>query len=102
MKTKTDLYFEQATTTYDTFNDVQEELFLLLLSLIEQKQFMHILDLGCASGRLSNKLFNIFNAKSLIGIDESKGMIKKAQEFYQDKHMFEFYPQHKNKRNYCL
>ena len=80
MKTKTDLYFEQATTTYDTFNDVQEELFLMLISLIEEKQFTHIIDLGCASERLSNKLFNIFNAKSLIGID-GPGMIKRLKNF---------------------
>ena len=79
---KTQLYFEKAAQTYDTFTDIQEDVFLSLFPLIKEKQFNHIIDLGSGSGRLTFKLFNIFNPKTLIGIDHSKEMIKKAQKEY--------------------
>ncbi|MAH80732.1 MAG: hypothetical protein CMP39_03510 [Rickettsiales bacterium] len=86
--TTTQLFFEKAAKTYDTFNDIQEDLFMALLTNIKQKQFNYIIDLGCGSGRLSYKLHNIFNPKTLIGLDNSKEMIKKAQKEYQKESIY--------------
>ena len=67
-------------TMYDNKHDFVAEYGKGLLEYIPQNEKQSILDLGCGTGTLTVQLNNL--AKTVIGVDQSESMIKKAQEQY--------------------
>lgn len=69
-------------TLYDNKHDFVAEYGKGLLEYIPQNKNQCILDLGCGTGTLIVQLNNL--AKTVIGVDQSESMIKKAQEQYSN------------------
>lgn len=69
-------------TLYDNKHDFVAEYGKGLLEYIPQNKNQCILDLGCGTGALTVKLNDL--AKTVIGVDQSENMIKKAQEQYSN------------------
>mgnify|MGYP000102283518 len=69
-------------TMYDNKHDFVAEYGKGLLEYIPQNEKQSILDLGCGTGTLTVQLNNL--AKTVIGVDQSESMIKKAQEQYSN------------------
>ena len=69
-------------TMYDNKHDFVAEYGKGLLEYIPQNEKQSILDLGCGTGTLIVQLNNL--AKTVIGVDQSESMIKKAQEQYSN------------------
>ena len=69
-------------TLYDNKYDFVAEYGKGLLEYIPQNKNQCILDLGCGTGTLIVQLNNL--AKTVIGVDQSESMIKKAQEQYSN------------------
>ena len=67
---------------YDNKHDFVAEYGKGLLEFIPENKNQSILDLGCGTGILTAQLKNL--AETIIGIDSSNSMIKKAQEQYND------------------
>ena len=67
---------------YDNKHDFVAEYGKGLLEYIPQNEKQSILDLGCGTGTLTVQLNNL--AKTVIGVDQSESMIKKAQEQYSN------------------
>ena len=65
-------------TMYDNKHDFVAEYGKGLLEYIPQNEKQSILDLRCGTGTLSVQLNNL--AKTVIGVDQSETMIKKAQD----------------------
>lgn len=61
----------------------------ILLSLIENKKDLKILDIGCGIGRWAENLID--NIDSYIGIDYSKGFIEYTKEKYKNNPKIKFY-----------
>ena len=61
----------------------------ILISLINNKKNLRILDIGCGIGRWAENLIN--NMDSYVGIDYSKGFIEYAKEKYKSNDSIEFY-----------
>lgn len=61
----------------------------ILISLINNKKNLRILDIGCGIGRWAENLIN--NIDSYVGIDYSKGFIEYAKEKYKSNDSIEFY-----------
>lgn len=61
----------------------------ILISLINNKKSLRILDIGCGIGRWAENLIN--NMDSYVGIDYSKGFIEYAKEKYKSNDSIEFY-----------
>ena len=67
---------------YDKKHDFVAEYGKGLLAFVPEKKEQRILDLGCGTGTLTVQLKNF--AESVIGVDSSENMIKRAQEQYPD------------------
>ncbi len=67
---------------YDKKHDFVAEYGKGLLEFVLEKKEQRILDLGCGTGTLTVQLKNF--AESVIGVDSSENMIKRAQEQYPD------------------
>ena len=61
----------------------------ILISLINNKKDLKILDIGCGIGRWADNLID--NIYSYIGIDYSKGFIEYANEKYKSNDNIKFY-----------
>jgi trans-aconitate 2-methyltransferase len=48
------------------------------LRLIERREGMRVIDLGCGTGELTTRLANVLRASEVVGIDSSAEMLKKA------------------------
>ena len=63
---------------YNRFEREREQPFFDLLSLVRPAHGMHIVDLGCGTGRLTRTLHQRLAARDTLGIDQSPRMLAKA------------------------
>lgn len=66
---------------YQRFKAERKQPFLDLLSLIEPRPKMRIVDLGCGTGELTRELHATLNAEETVGIDDSETMLLKSGHF---------------------
>jgi ubiquinone/menaquinone biosynthesis C-methylase UbiE len=72
------LYKENKTWNYG--NGFEQRKFKAILSMIPDKNYDDVLDIGCSTGILTQKLYNL-KIKNLTGIDISETAINKASDF---------------------
>lgn len=65
---------------YNRFKEERYKPFYDLISHIKEKLDMHIIDLGCGTGELTQILAERFIAEKVIGIDTSAEMLAKAPD----------------------
>jgi trans-aconitate 2-methyltransferase len=65
-------------TQYDKFLREREQPFFDLLALIQPVPDMHVVDLGCGTGKLTRVLHNTLQAPHTTGIDRSERMLHAA------------------------
>ncbi|HET7711708.1 MAG TPA: methyltransferase domain-containing protein, partial [Thermoanaerobaculia bacterium] len=66
---------------YHRFEDERKQPFIDLLSLVEKRPGMRILDLGCGTGELTREIHEVLGARETIGIDASAAMLERARTF---------------------
>lgn len=66
--------------TYNKFKEERYQPFYDLISHIHDKQGMHIIDLGCGTGELTQILADRFMPHKIMGIDTSAGMLARAPQ----------------------
>lgn len=66
---------------YERFKAERHQPFVDLLSLIERRPQMRIVDLGCGTGELTRELHAELEARETLGIDDSETMLLKAGSF---------------------
>jgi trans-aconitate 2-methyltransferase len=66
---------------YERFKEERRQPFLDLMSLIEHRPKMHIVDLGCGTGELTRELHDHLSAEETMGIDNSETMLLKSGTF---------------------
>jgi trans-aconitate 2-methyltransferase len=65
-------------TQYERFKDERAQPFRDLVSLIDPRPDMRIVDLGCGTGELTRELHEQLSASETLGIDSSESMLSKA------------------------
>ncbi len=65
---------------YERFRDEREAPFWDLHALLREQAGMHVVDLGCGSGRLTRELHRRLGAASTLGIDASASMLAGSEE----------------------
>jgi trans-aconitate 2-methyltransferase len=63
---------------YDKFQREREQPFFDLLSMIQPRHAMRVVDLGCGTGKLTRLLHTTLDARETIGIDRSPRMLEAA------------------------
>lgn len=63
---------------YDKFRNERSQPFFDLVDLVEPKQDMAVVDLGCGTGALTALLHERFGAAQTLGIDSSPNMLARA------------------------
>jgi trans-aconitate 2-methyltransferase len=66
---------------YERFKGERRQPFVDLVSLIERRARMRIVDLGCGTGELTRELHETLAADETLGIDDSETMLLKAGHF---------------------
>jgi trans-aconitate 2-methyltransferase len=66
---------------YERFKAERKQPFLDLLSLVEPRPRMHVVDLGCGTGELTRELHEHLGAEETLGVDNSETMLLKAGAF---------------------
>lgn len=66
---------------YERFAAERRQPFVDLLSLIEKRPRMQIVDLGCGTGELTRELHESLGAVETLGIDDSETMLLRAGSF---------------------
>jgi trans-aconitate 2-methyltransferase len=66
---------------YERFNSERKQPFVDLLSLVDQRPRMRVVDLGCGTGELTRELHETLAATETLGIDNSETMLLKAGSF---------------------
>jgi len=66
---------------YERFKAERKQPFVDLLSLVEHRPRMHVVDLGCGTGELTRELHQMLNAEETVGIDNSETMLLKSSGF---------------------
>ena len=66
---------------YERFKEERRQPFLDLMSLIEHRPKMHIVDFGCGTGELTRELHDHLSAEETMGIDNSETMLLKSGTF---------------------
>lgn len=74
---------------YERFKGERKQPFLDLVSLIEHRPRMHVLDLGCGTGELTRELHATLAAQETLGIDDSETMLLKSGSFEGEMLRFE-------------
>jgi trans-aconitate 2-methyltransferase len=74
---------------YEKFKDERKHPFRDLLTLIETRPRMRVLDLGCGTGELTRELHDHLHADETLGIDSSETMLLKSNAFGSDMLHFE-------------
>jgi trans-aconitate methyltransferase len=72
--------FNKAASSYSAYNKVQAYVFDQLCKVVKKNRVTNCVDIGCASGENTYKLFKLFNNAHITGIDSSVNMIAKAKE----------------------
>ena len=80
--------FSKAAPTYDDYSELQKKIGIKSLNILKKlmKKNLHfqtILDIGCGTGWLTEKLFETYHPKAMGGIDISPEMIRYAKEKYK-------------------
>src|SRR5689334_21651287 len=63
---------------YGRFSQERSQPFFDLMSLVEQRGGMRIVDLGCGTGALTADLHRAMQASATIGVDSSASMLAEA------------------------
>ena len=63
---------------YERFKSERRQPFVDLLSLVERRANMRVVDLGCGTGELTRTLHEDLGAESTLGIDSSSEMLARA------------------------
>ena len=66
---------------YERFKSERKQPFVDLLSLVEHRPRMRVVDLGCGTGELTRELHEHVHADETIGIDNSETMLLKSGAF---------------------
>jgi trans-aconitate 2-methyltransferase len=74
---------------YERFRHERQQPFHDLVSLIERRDGMRVLDLGCGTGELTRQLHDHLHAEETVGIDNSETMLLKSSAFGSDMLRFE-------------
>lgn len=74
---------------YERFQAERKQPFLDLVSLIEHRPHMRVVDLGCGTGELTRELHETLNAQETVGIDDSETMLLKSGHFEGEMLRFE-------------
>ncbi len=74
---------------YLRFAAERKQPFLDLVSLIEPRPRMHVLDLGCGTGEWTRELHERLHAEETVGIDSSETMLRKSSAFGNEMLRFE-------------
>lgn len=74
---------------YERFKHERQQPFHDLLSLVERRERMRVLDLGCGTGELTRHLHDQLHAEETVGIDNSETMLLKSSAFGADMLRFE-------------
>ena len=64
---------------YNKFRNQRMEPFRDLLKLVERREGISVIDLGCGTGEISEKLANKLPGSSVVGIDSSREMLQIAK-----------------------
>lgn len=75
-------HFNKASKTYDTHSGLQQSIGENLIALIseQQRETHRIIDLGCGTGRVTEKLAHTFSYQTLHAIDIASELLKKTRE----------------------
>src|SRR5687767_3502367 len=74
---------------YERFRAERKQPFLDLVSLIERRPRMRVVDLGCGTGDLTRELHETLGAEETVGIDDSDTMLLKSGHFEGEMLRFE-------------
>lgn len=74
---------------YQRFKDERKQPFLDLVTLIERRPRMRVVDLGCGTGELTQELHASLGALETVGIDDSETMLLKSGHFEDQMLRFE-------------
>jgi trans-aconitate 2-methyltransferase len=66
---------------YERYRDERSKPFFDLMSMVEPREGMRVVDLGCGTGDLTLVLHNHLRASETVGLDDSKAMLAKANTF---------------------
>lgn len=66
---------------YEKFKNERSLPFLDLMSFIKPQSFNKVLDLGCGTGELTQLLHQTLKPMTTLGIDSSREMLKKSEEY---------------------
>ena len=66
---------------YERFKAERKQPFADLLSLVEHRPRMRVVDLGCGTGELTREIHQTLNAEETVGIDNSETMLLKSGGF---------------------
>ena len=69
---------------YERFKSERKQPFLDLMSLVEKRPRMRVVDLGCGTGELTREMHYRLAAQETIGIDNSPAMLAKSAAFAGD------------------
>jgi trans-aconitate 2-methyltransferase len=76
-------------TVYEKFKTQRAAPFEDLLVLIERREGMRVIDLGCGTGELTRRLADALPGSDVIGIDNSPEMLARTAEFVRPGLRFE-------------
>jgi trans-aconitate 2-methyltransferase len=74
---------------YDRFKDERSRPFFDLLAMVEPRDGMRVVDLGCGTGALTRAMHDELRAAETLGVDSSPAMLEKARAHTTDGLRFE-------------
>ena len=74
---------------YDQFKEERSAPFYELLSLVESRSDLSVIDLGCGTGELTSRLLDYLEDSKVLGIDSSEEMLEKAAHYKTSRLNFE-------------
>lgn len=83
--------FSRASTTYDLYSRIQEDVNLQLLNLVPEGHFHEVLEIGCGTGSFTKALATKRKVERIVGVDLSYDMLLVARDGMQNHHT-SFYP----------
>jgi malonyl-CoA O-methyltransferase len=67
--------FSRFANQYDSYNSVQSQVATKLVSMIEQKKYNSVIDIGCGSGLIYKNMINSISFREFIALDFSMEML---------------------------